>query len=419
MRVPVNLTNSLSQDFEALLIDFLFKQGHLKDPESVRSDRFLNRSLIPHIERLSSHFNRLEFKKGTSFSERSTAELETENYWSSSSNPKNRRLAYFLYFMPPNLYRMAAVWSELARYGYKWPFSDSFRALELGAGPAAGSSGVLAAENISPIGLPKEGNWALIERDQSMLRLGTAWLESYAGYNDFSHWIVKPFQRELNFEEPLLRPSSPQFQLILMSFFLNEIPATPSQKAERLYQLIDQNLEEEGLFILVEPALKSESRKILEFRRELLSLCQAKGFSKLKVLLPCLGEQACAALAQPEDWCHEKITWPRPPLVKRIDELCQLDHKTLGFSYLVLTKSERSHEELLPTLKGSESKNRYRLVGDSYKHGPDQEFFLCGQDGKRRARYKTKEKFKRGDVLKNVELRGAHESTRIVKGEKL
>lgn len=126
-----------------------------------------------------------------------------------------------------------------------------------------------------------------------------------------------------------------------------------------------------------------------------------------------MGHQACGALAAEEDWCHEEVSWWRPPYFRTLDQMAGLDRKTLPFSYLVLTKSRRPREEILTALEPGAS--RQRLVSPAHKEGKEQEFFICGQDGKRRARWKLPEgeEIERGDILEGAQLRGDRNSARI------
>jgi hypothetical protein len=136
-----------------------------------------------------------------------------------------------------------------------------------------------------------------------------------------------------------------------------------------------------------------------------------------------LGHQACGALSRPDDWCHEEITWWRPPYLRNLDRLAGLDRKSLPFSYLVFAKSKRSRAELLPKLAQAPSasktlsseKNLYRVVSPAHPEGKEAEFFICGQDGKRRARYRPSEteSIGRGSILIDTELRGDPQATRI------
>jgi hypothetical protein len=200
-----------------------------------------------------------------------------------------------------------------------------------------------------------------------------------------------------------------------MSFFLNESTESPRAMARTLLQAWDDHLEEEGLVILIEPALKAQSRRLLQLRRAILEKAEESG---LKLLLPCLGHQACGALAEAEDWCHEEVSWWRPPYLRKLDDMASLDRKSLPFSYLVFAKTQRSMQELLPNLRGA-ADARYRLVSPAHSEGRDLEFFLCGQSGKRRARYRDDPELERGDILENTELRGDTNATRIQKARRV
>lgn len=408
----------------------------LPDTASIQSTRFLSRSVIPHIRKLSMMFNRLEvaFDPADEGSEDGDESLTRRGqprmklreegqgsgldpYWKESSNPANLRLAYFIYFMPSNLYRLAAIWAELSRLGFRWKAGTQLRAIELGAGPASGACGIAAGERHAPVGLPTVGNWALVEQDKATLELGAEWAERYFADQGVGDWGLRKFHRKIEFSRGLLPPSAPSFNLWVMSYFLNEATESPRELAEMLIRSWEKHLDEEGVAILVEPALKLQSRKLLELRRELLA---ARGRMKaewLQVLTPCLGDQACGALAQERDWCHEEATWWRPPYFRVIDRLAGLDRKTLPFSYLVVTKSRRAIQEILPALKNGAPIQR--LVSPAHYEGKEQEFFVCGQDGKRRARYRSQGsddpcgELERGDVLKGAEIRGDVNAGRV------
>ena len=412
MRVPVSLSEGFGLQFEQLLSEFCHQQELLPEPHSLKSPRFLARSILPHVEKLSSMFNRIE-NDGDGLAP----------YWKETSNPAHLRLAYFVSFMPPNLYRTSSVIAELSRLGYKWSAQGDLRGIEFGAGPAAGATGIAAGEFFAPIGIPKTGNWALIEQDKAVLELGAAWAETYFKDRGFTDWEIRKFHRKLSLKQGFLPSSAPQFNLWSMSFFLNELTETPEEIAEKLVQTWDKHLAEEGLVIIVEPALRTQSRKLLAVRKALLKLRDNGKAPWLKLLLPCLGHQVCGALAAEDDWCHEDVMWWRPPYLRQIDAMAKLDRKSLPFSYMVIVRSDREIEEILPALAGGGQ--RERLVSPAYYQGSEQEFYMCGQSGKRRSRYRflarsrenpklaPAEELGRGDILCGVEMRGDVQSTRI------
>jgi ribosomal protein RSM22 (predicted rRNA methylase) len=396
MRVPVALSEAFGKDFEAQIASFAQQEGWLEKTEDLNSPRFLARSVLPHISKLSDLFNR-------------KTDAEFKHYFKESSNPRNLRMAYFLYFMPCTLFRIASVWAELGRLGYRWPENTPVRGLELGAGPGPAAYALGAAEKILPTGLSASGSWALVEQDLQMLRVAEKWATE--GLNSHGlEWAVQGYHRKIALEDGLLPRRAPSFNLIVASFFLNEFANDPATVARTLEDLVKKHLDEDGLLILIEPALREQSRKLLSIRAELLKK------ESVQVLLPCLGHQACGALADPTDWCHEEVSWWRPPYLRKLDDLAELDHKSLAFSYLVLTKSQKPREFFLPTIAGSADESRYRLVSPARREGPDQEFFTCGQDGKRRARLSThlcEQELERGDILFGAEMKGAPQASRV------
>ena len=410
MKTLDTLTLAFGKDFEHQIAKFAVEQKLLPAIEDIQSNRFLTRSVLPHIKKLSSLFNREEKDQGSAL----------EPYWKESSNPKNLRLAYFIYFMPSNLFRVASIWAELSRLGYRWK-SERFRAIEFGAGPASGACGIAAGEHYASVGLPKVGDWALIEQDQVSLQMGASWLRTYLEFlnHDEKDWTIRPFHRKVVPGEGFLPKGAPKFNLWLMSFYLNELEFKPDELAAQLTRAWETHLEDEGLIIFVEPALKLQSRRLLELRREILKIQAAKKVKDLQILTPCLGHQTCGALENPEDWCHEDVTWWRPPYFRKIDQLAGLDRKSLPFSYLVIAKSKRSRVELLPRLAGTRDDQRERLVSPAHSEGRDFEFFICGQSGKRRARYRpTGENdpaanVGRGDILLEPEIRGDKHSSKV------
>jgi hypothetical protein len=415
MRVPDSLANAFGEPFERLIAEFSAEHGLIPTTdltESLHSPRFLSRSVIPHILKLSSLFNRVEKEQSAAL----------DPYWKESSNPAHLRAAYFLYFMPSNLFRAASVWAELGRLGFKLPQLPLLKGVEFGAGPAPGACSAAIASKLGLLDFPSAGNWALIEQDKAMLELGVSWAEKWFAENDRADWGLRPFHRKLQLSGAsagFLPKNAPRFNVWMMSFFLNEFSEPASDVARALVDGWERHLEEDGIAIIIEPALKLQSRRLLEVRKELLAIREKEGHDWLQILLPCLGHQTCGALAAPDDWCHEEVTWWRPPYFSRIDKLAGLDRKTLPFSYLVVAKSRKKREELLPLLGASTADRRYRLVSPSHKEGKEQEFFLCGQDGKRRARWRgpgvdvDEERLERGDILNDATVRGAVQASRV------
>jgi hypothetical protein len=265
---------------------------------------------------------------------------------------------------------------------------------------------------------------ALIDQDRNLLELGEKWISKLEPLTERTA-SVRLFPRKIVWDQPWLPRSAPKFHLWLSSFFLNESPLPPESLAQVLLSQWKDHLEPESLIVMVEPALRDTSRKLLKLREALLQEFSARGMSDYQVLLPCLGHQACGALKVEDDWCHERITWWRPEILKRLDLKTGLDHKTLDFSYLVIARSQRSRPELLPKLGVGP---HARVISPVRDRSPDYEFFLCQNSGKSRARLSQgallkksihSETLDRGSIFIAPQIRGDSQSQRLEKFESL
>jgi len=405
MRIPEPLTRSWDKDLEQFLESELKDHGWVPEEETLTSKRFLTRSVLPHLERLLKVFNRVEADT-------------VDRYWKTGSHPDHLRLAYVLGFFPSNSVRVSGVFAELYRYGFRFPTpaKGALKAIDLGSGPGSVTTGATFAQKVFPDLFPETVSWALIEQDRKILHWSEKFLTNLFNRDGLSSWSTRLFHRTLDDSKTFLPPTAPKFHLWCQSFFSNELTQTPAEIAEKLLLTWEKHLEDEGLVVLVEPALKAESRRLLEIRKELIRI-SAERNSPFQILLPCLGHQACGALANEQDWCHEEVTWWRPQFYQRMDELGGMDRKILPFSYLVAARTRKTVAEYLPEV-GKTKGPHYRLVSPPHKEGKDLEFFVCGQTGKQKARFRPEDNFerdaiKRGVVLSEVKIRGDSNAARI------
>ena len=407
MIVGKALIHSLSDRFQAVVAETLLEQGWIDSPEQLSNPRFINRSVAPHIQKLLERYTIHKM-----------AEFEGTNYWKLSSNPKNFRLAYFLHSFPQNLYRIAAIWGELHRHGYTFQQSEPLRGLDFGAGQGAACSGIALAETLYPCDLPSFGHFALIEKDKGNLNFATLWCEKWF-QEQANDWTVKNFHRDIDWQRGLLPRSAPSFNLWLMSYFLSEVldgfdETQIKEFAETFMSSLETHLEMRGIVIISDSSLRPQSRQLLLLRQELIEIANKKNFDWFKILLPCLGTQACDALKDETDWCHEEVNWWRPSTVKMIDDSLDLKNISLPFSHLVIAKDDRPLHEILPKFHATQK--LHRVVSEPKKMGGDFEIFTCGGEGKRRARIsKSKvQSVSRGSVLIEPEFKGSKEATRIM-----
>ena len=231
VKVPITLSKAFGPEFEALIARFSAGEGLIPAETELTNRRYLSRSVAPHVAKLSSLFNRKE-------EENQAAALDP--YWKESSNPANLRLAYFLYFMPSNIYRMASIWAELERLGFKWSARGPLRAVEFRRGSRHGPScGILTGERYSPLGLPSEGNFALIEQDRAMLSLGEKWFQAYRGDSQLE---TRSFHRKIDLGRGFLPLNCAQVQSVAGKLFFQRALGDTRPKSQNFCSMLGKTI---------------------------------------------------------------------------------------------------------------------------------------------------------------------------------
>ncbi len=237
------------------------------------------------------------------------------------------RRAYVHYYLPVNAAKVARVLDELESYA---PLPERPRVLDFGCGPGTASIPLLRRRPAADLCLVDVVDEALDDARFFCRLLGA---------------------------EPRALPGPPageKFDLILAANVFSE--TRPS---------LEPLLAEAGHLVVLEPALKDATRRLMEWRDRMA----AAGY---RAAAPCLGRGLCPMLGHADLWCHQDVPWPRPGQVAQVDQRLGLAKETLKYSYAVVTRGGRSLADLPGTC---------RVVSNLHREKGKAWAWVCGREG--------------------------------------
>ncbi len=166
-------------------------------------------------------------------------------------------------------------------------------------------------------------------------------------------------------------PRGQKYDLVLLGQVLSELDATMPARdrvekhADLVRTLLEGSVLDEGSLVVVEPALRDRTRHLHAVRDMLLET------PSVTVFAPCLHREACPALKNEGDWCHEDLAVDLPSWLVPIARAAGLRWQGLTFSYLVLRKDGAS-------LKGRGYP--WRVISGAIVTKGKRELFLCGKE---------------------------------------
>jgi ribosomal protein RSM22 (predicted rRNA methylase) len=237
--------------------------------------------------------------------------------------------AYFLYNFPTNLAKIAVV-IEKIRLHYPDLLCGRTRMsiLDIGCGNGAGICGAYYALRDFP-GI-QQFNFVGIDSSDPML--GQARV--------VARWLRRRDPRvRVHFSKSKIEDSYPlaikrKYDLIMCINSLAEIIEEEDIQI-RFIGSTFRHLRDGGLFIMIEPALKKFSRRLMRLRNRLVSN------KRIQLLLPCLHDSPCALLEvdNRKEWCHQSLSWSPPDFLRIINQGINREIDVLKFSYLVIARS--------------------------------------------------------------------------------
>lgn len=236
------------------------------------------------------------------------------------------------------------------------------RVLDLGAGLGTSTLGIARAAKRH--GLAGRIEATMVERAP---RLGdvASFLASRAGE------VAVPVSatiREDDLErlEAALEPGGPggPYDVVVLGLALNELfvdaPDPVLARAAYCERVAASTLAEDGVMIVLEPALRTTTRALMEVRERILA------GRALHVLAPCTGEGACPMLRRERDWCHADDALALPDPLASVARGAGLRFEGLSYAYLVLGRRPRASDPA-----------PFRVVGGPIVEKGRTEWHLC------------------------------------------
>lgn len=298
------------------------------------------------------------------------------------------------FFLLRDLPKIQGPLAELAAAG-ALPTGSVWRVIDVGAGLGTTSLGV--AELARRAGVERVEVVAL-ERDSAALDVFTALAREAERAGLVAPMRIDPCRVDL--ERAVDLEALGHADLVVMGLALNELFASDEKRLSRreaVLRALSQLLEEGGSLIVLEPALRSITRELMELRDRFAAAGAPTVFA------PCLRDAPCPMLPRERDWCHAELPFALPPALAELAEAAGLRRERLTYSYLTLRNDERRLWDL-----ASCDRKAYRIVGGPIASKGKSEWQGCGADAFVRLRRLDRERAPSNEVLD-----GAHRGSLI------
>lgn len=250
------------------------------------------------------------------------------------------------------------------------PRASSWRVLDLGAGLGATSLGVARfAKRCAELGVERLDVHA-IDRDAEALRVFQRLSE------DVSALGAMPLQLTTRVADLSRAPSDlggDRFHVIVVGFVINELWADATddariERAQAWLSALSEHLTDDGVLIVLEPALREQTRQLQRLRDRLVESARAP-----YVFAPCTRSGPCPMLENERDWCHAQVPFELPSRTATIARDAGLRDHDLTFSYLTLRNQ--------PGRVGGDADGVHRVVSAPLPSKGKLEHITCSDHG--------------------------------------
>ena len=292
-------------------------------------------------------------------------------------------MAYSAYFLLANVPKIVEVIHNLSLNDSLEKSTDSLKILDLGTGPGTAVIGTLIAMaesvNSNKTGQKARINVTAVDHSQRFLSSAERLISAFRDHLKLpgeSRFLKNDLVKLMECKNPrvvLNQVLGTGYDLIILSNAMAELPETT---LEIMPGTLELWMKPGATLFMMEPAQRVPGRRLLAIRDRLCEM----GWH---VRYPCPGNAPCPALKRPRDWCHHRLKWQPPYLVKRMDELTGMHKNLLNFSPVVMTKPGECSTGNV-AVDGQEDENDttgkwYRVVSEVRPQKGKLEVTLCGE----------------------------------------
>ncbi|WP_455377820.1 small ribosomal subunit Rsm22 family protein [Petrachloros mirabilis] len=273
---------------------------------------------------------------------------------------------YLQYFLPVNLCKIQTLLEEMPAPETNEPL----KVLDIGSGPGTGGLAVLDWWHRANPGAAL--SVVAVDASPTTLRQARLLWDGYCRADVVAKASLEICEEDVERGTWIekVKPRA-QFDIIILANCLNELYSRAKDpiaaRADLVAELLPV-LASSGTLMIIEPALRETSRALHQVRDHLL---QDK---RCTIYSPCLHENNCPALINPDDWCHEERVWEPPASIQEIDEQVGFIKDALKFSYLLLRKDGKKIADRRPDV--------YRVVSELREMKGEKRAWLCNEMGR-------------------------------------
>lgn len=251
----------------------------------------------------------------------------TDDFAKSSPTENKYSDAYFVYNFPMNFVK-AMVLAKEVNFLYPQLFNnkDTIRILDIGCGEGAGMLGLY-------YGLKNSIRFMLtgIDTSTKMLKKCKNMTRSLKNRDA----CVRIKLRRQDVSHGLLKKKINKYNIVIFANSLAEM--FPGDNIPVIFiERILKSTDDDGVILIIEPATKYLSRRLMNLRNEIIRK------HKAYVLLPCFHKNECPLMEirKHKEWCHQSISWQPPDFMKILNQGLNREIGYLKFSYLVISKKD-------------------------------------------------------------------------------